>query len=108
MRLPDQALFLVASLLMTTPALAGEALWDLQRGMQGCIANTPLRSCPPLQAQVDALRRNPAYEHASHLCKEEIEELGQLITLLPERDADATDLMVGVADVQQACLPYGF
>jgi len=95
-------------MVMAAPALASDALWNLQRTMQTCIASTPVRSCPPLQAQVDALIRNPAYGRSSHLCKEEIGELNQLIALLPRRDADPTDLMASVADVQQACLPYGF
>jgi len=94
--------------MIAAPALASDALWNLQRTMQACVASTPVRSCPRLQAQVDALIRDPAYGRSSHLCKEEIGELNQLIALLPKRDADPTDLMASVADVQQACLPYGF
>jgi len=57
---------------------------------------------------VKALTRNPAYAKASHLCQEEIGELSQVIALLPLRDAVPNEVMASVADVQQACLPYGF
>ena len=109
MRSPARVLVpLAASLLVAAPAAAGQALWALQSGLETCIATTPIRSCPAFQAQVQALTRNPAYGRASHLCKEEIGELSQVIALLPKQDADPTDLMASVADVQQACLPFGF
>ena len=57
---------------------------------------------------MNALTRNSAYTGSSHLCKEEIGELAQVITLLPMRDAVPTEVMASVADVQQACQPYGF
>jgi hypothetical protein len=31
-----------------------------------------------------------------------------MVRLLPMRDALPTELMASVADVQQACLPFGF
>lgn len=109
MRSPERTLaLLAASLLMAAPARASEALWSLERALQVCLASTPVRSCPALQGQVAALTRDPAYGRASHLCKEEIGELTQLLALLPKRDADPTDLMASVGDVQQACQPYGF
>ncbi len=54
------------------------------------------------------MKSNPAYANSSHLCKEEISELEAVIKLLPMRDAVPTEVMASVADVQQACLPYGF
>lgn len=92
----------------STAAMAGEALWSLQSAMQGCIQSGQATACRQAEAQVTALTRNRAYEQASHLCKEEISELAQVVALMPIRDAVATDVMSSVADVQQACLPFGF
>ena len=100
---------LVSALAIAAPAsAASDALWQLQLRMQACIDTTSPTACRSLAAQVQALPRNPAYAQASHLCKEEIDELSRVVALLPMRDAVATDLMASVADVQQACLPYGF
>ena len=76
--------------------------------MQACVETSQPQSCGKAKAQVSALTRNSAYAGSSHLCKEEIGELAQVITLLPMRDAVPTEVMASVADVQQACLPYGF
>jgi len=92
----------------SSAAMAGDALWSLQSAMQGCIQSGQATACRQAEAQVTALTRNRAYERASHLCKEEIGELAQVVALMPIRDAVATDVMSSVADVQQACLPFGF
>lgn len=99
---------LISALAAAGPAAAGDALWLLQTRMRSCIDAGSSAACGPLAAQVKALPRDPAYGRASHLCKEEIAELGAVVALLPKRDAVATDLIESVADVQQACLPYGF
>ena len=100
----------LAALLTLTagPAVAGEALWRLQKGLQACVETSQVPACRQAEAQVIALTRNSAYARSSHLCKEEISELAALVALLPRRDAVPNELMSGVADVQQACLPYGF
>ena len=90
------------------PATASEALLGLQGGLQACIETSQAKACRQAEARVKALTRNPAYPRASHLCKEEIGELAQLVALLPMQDAVPNELMASVADVQQACMPYGF
>lgn len=90
------------------PAAASEALLGLQSAMQACIETSQAKPCRQAEARVQALTRNLAYSRASHLCKEEISELGQVVALLPMQDAVPTEVMASVADVQQACLPYGF
>jgi len=87
---------------------ATDELWTLQKNVQACVETSQPQSCGKAKAQVSALTRNSAYAGSSHLCKEEIGELAQVITLLPMRDAVPTEVMASVADVQQACLPYGF
>lgn len=87
---------------------AADPLWNLQTSMQACVETSQSQACRQAEAQVTALTRNGAYARASHLCKEEIGELSQMVTLLPMRDVVPTELMASVADVQQACLPYGF
>lgn len=88
--------------------MAGDSLSRLQGGMQQCIDAASAQACRAFEAQVAALRRNPAYAKAPHLCKEEIGELSQVAALLPMRDAVASELMASVGDVQQACQPSGF
>lgn len=105
---PGALPLLISVLAAAGPAAAGDGLWLLQTRMQSCIDAGSSGACGPLAAQVKALSRDPAYSRASHLCKEEIAELSAVVALLPMRDAVATDLMASVADVQQACLPYGF
>ena len=87
---------------------ATDALWALQGSLQGCVESSQPQPCRQAEARVKGLTRNPAYAKASHLCKEEIGELSQIVGLLPLRDAVPTEVMASVADVQQACLPYGF
>lgn len=87
---------------------AGEALWSLQRSVQACIESSQAAPCRQAEAQVGALVRNPSYLRSSHLCKEEIYELGQVVALLPLRDAIPAEVMASAADVLQACQPYGF
>lgn len=94
--------------LLAAPALAGGSLNRLQAGMQQCMDSATAQACRAFEAQVSALRQNPAYAKSPHLCKEEIGELGQVAALLPMRDAVASELMASVADVQQACEPSGF
>lgn len=89
-------------------AAGGEALWSLQRSLQACIETGQATPCRQAETQVAALVRNPAYLRSSHLCKEEIYELGQVVALLPMRDAIPAEVMATAADVQQACQPYGF
>ena len=89
-------------------AAAGDALWTLQSAMQACIQTSQAKACRQAEGRVQALTRNPAYPRASHLCKEEISELGQVVALLPMQNAVPNEVMASVADVQQACLPYGF
>jgi len=90
------------------PASASEALWGLQASLQSCVQSSQPQPCRQAEARVKALTRNPAYAKASHLCKEEISELSQVVALLPLQDAVPNEVMASVADVQQACLPYGF
>ena len=90
------------------PAVAGQSLWALESGVQACIESSSAPSCRQAEARVNALKSNPAYANSSHLCKEEISELEAVIKLLPLRDALPTEVMASVADVQQACLPYGY
>ena len=87
---------------------ATDALWALQGSLQGCVESSQPQPCRQAEARVKGLTRNPAYAKASHLCKEEIGELSQVVGLLPLQDAVPTEVMASVADVQQACLPYGF
>ena len=89
-------------------AVAGPSLWTLETGVQSCIETSAGQACRQAEARVSSLKSNPAYGRSSHLCKEEISELEELIKLLPMRDAVPTEVMASVADVQQACLPYGF
>lgn len=98
----------VLVVLIAGPAAAGQTLWKLEGGVQACIESSSAAACRQAEAQVSALKSNPAYAGSSHLCKEEIGELQQVIQLLPMRDAVPTEVMASVADVQQACLPYGF
>ena len=93
---------------MALPAAASDALWSLQAGVSSCVESSQAKPCRQAEAQVKGLTRNAAYAKASHLCKEEIGELSQVIALLPMQDAIPTEVMASVADVQQACLPYGF
>jgi hypothetical protein len=93
----------------TSPAAAaGQALWSLETEMQACIQSSSAQACRQASALVKALQSNASYAGSSHLCKEEISELGEMVRLLPMRDALPTELMASVADVQQACLPFGF
>ncbi|MEY4431625.1 MAG: hypothetical protein RLZZ533_1561 [Cyanobacteriota bacterium] len=94
--------------LTARPAAASDALWALQGSLQGCVESSQPKPCRQAEARVKGLTRNPAYAKASHLCKEEIGELSQIVSLLPLQDAVPTEVMASVADVQQACLPYGF
>ena len=89
-------------------ALAGQSLWSLETGVQSCVETSSAQACRQADALVSSLKRNPAYSRSSHLCKEEISELEELTKLLPMRDAVPTEVMASVADVQLACLPYGF
>ena len=89
-------------------ALAGQSLWSLETGMQSCIETSSAQACRQAEALVNSLKSNPAYGRSSHLCKEEISELEEVIKLLPMRDAVPTEVMASVSDVQLACLPYGF
>ena len=94
--------------LLVAPALAGDTLNGLRAGMQQCIDSASAKACRSFEAQVAALRKNPAYARSPHLCKEEIGELSQMAALLPMRDAVPSELMASVGDVQQACQPSGF
>jgi hypothetical protein len=98
----------VAVTFLGTSALAGGSLGRLNAGMQACIDSASEQACRAFEAQVTALRQNPAYGPSPHLCKEEIGELSQVASLLPLRDAVPSELMASVADVQQACQPSGF
>jgi hypothetical protein len=91
-----------------SPAAAGQNLWNLETKVQACIETSTAAACRAAESPVGQLRSNPAYARASHLCKEEISELEEVIKLLPMRDAVPTEVMASVADVQQACVPYGF
>jgi len=99
---------IAAGALLGAPAHAGDSLSRLQGGMQKCMDSASAPACRAFEAQVAALRQNPAYARSPHLCKEEIGELAQVAALLPMRDAVASELMASVADVQQACQPSGF
>jgi len=90
------------------PASASEVLWGLQAGLRSCLESSQPQPCRQAEARVKGLTRNPAYAKASHLCREEISELSQVVALLPLQDAVPNEVMASVADVQQACLPYGF
>ena len=90
------------------PVAAGQSLWTLQTGVQACLETSSAPSCRQAEVRVNSLKSNPAYGRSSHLCKEEISELEAVIKLLPMRDAVPSEVMASVADVQQACLPYGF
>ena len=93
----------------TSPASAvGQALLNLGAGMQPCIETSSAKDCQKAGEVVKALQSNSSYQGSSHLCKEEISELAKLVQLLPMRDAVPNELMASVADVQQACLPFGF
>ncbi len=99
--------FLIAG--CTSPASAvGQALLNLGAGMQPCIQASSATACQEAGEVVKALQSNPSYQGSSHLCKEEISELAKLVQLQPMRDALPNELMASVADVQQACLPFGF
>ena len=90
------------------PVAAGQSLWTLETGVQACLETSSAPSCRQAEVRVNSLKSNPAYGRSSHLCKEEISELEAVIKLLPMRDAVPSEVMASVADVQQACLPYGF
>lgn len=107
---PSYALFIGLSvgLLTAGSASASDALWTLQSSLQSCMQSAQAQACRNAQAAVNALKLNRAYAQSSHLCKEEIAELSQVLALMPMRDAVATDVMSTIADVQQACLPFGF
>jgi hypothetical protein len=90
------------------PVVAGQNLWTLESGVQACLETSSAPTCRQAEAGVSGLKSNPAYGRSSHLCKEEISELEAVIKLLPMRDAVPTEVMASVADVQQACLPYGY
>lgn len=98
----------IACAISAGAASASQALWDLQAATQGCQQTGTVLACRQAQAQVTALKQNRAYPQASHLCKEEIGELNQVLALVTIKDAVATDVMSSVADVQQACQPFGF
>ena len=87
---------------------AGDDLLTLEKHVQGCVETSQPQACAKANAQVRGLTLNRAYQISSHLCKEEISELSTVISLLPMRDAVPTEVMASVADVQQACQPYGF
>ena len=76
--------------------------------MERCIQTAGKEACSQAEATVTSLTREPAYSRASHLCREEIGELSTVVKLLPKRDVIPTEVMASVADVQQACMPYGF
>ncbi|MEN9861776.1 MAG: hypothetical protein ACO3FK_06030 [Vulcanococcus sp.] len=95
-------------LLSAGSAMAGQSLWSLEKGVQSCIETSSAQTCRQAEAKVSSLKTNPAYTRSSHLCKEEISELEELIKLLPMRDAVPTEVMASVSDVQLACMPYGF
>ena len=105
---PDRLWLGGLALVLAGPAAAGQNLWTLESKVQACIETSSASACRTAETQVSALRSNPAYARSSHLCKEEISELEEVIKLLPMRDAVPTEVMASVADVQQACLPYGF
>ena len=96
------------ALLLAGPATAGQTLWNLEHSVEACIQKANSTACSQAQAQIGALTRTAAYGRSSHLCKEEIGELSQLVSLLPRRDAVPNEVMASVADVQQACLPFGY
>ena len=89
-------------------AAVGQALLNLGEGMQPCLQTSSAKACQQAGELVKALQSNASYPGSSHLCKEEISELAKMVQLLPMRDALPTELMASVADVQQACLPFGF
>ena len=94
--------------LVGSAALAGNpGLSALQPAMERCVTDATTASCHPLSEQVAQLKTKAGYASASHLCKEEIEELQLLIPLLPQRDAIPREVMDNVWDVQQACSPFG-
>lgn len=108
--LPPGALLTASALLLSggSAVAASDALWSLQTALQTCIETSQPGACRQAEARVSALTRNRAYPQASHLCQEEIQELAQVVALLPKRDAVPTEVMAAVADVQQACVPFGF
>jgi hypothetical protein len=55
---------------------------------------------------VSQIQGQANYANASHLCKEEITELQDLLTLFKERDAVPNELISSGWDVQQACSPF--
>ena len=108
LRRPLHRTLMALMVLSAGSAVAGQSLWTLETGAQSCIETSSAQACRQAEARVSSLKSNPAYSRSSHLCKEEISELEELIKLLPMRDAVPTEVMASVADVQQACLPYGF
>ena len=108
-RIPAAALIAISALATgAAPAVAADALWTLQSSLQTCLETGQAQACRQAETQVGGLRRNRAYAQASHLCKEEIGELAAVVALLPQRDALPNEVMASMADVQQACQPYGF
>ena len=98
---------IAASVLLVAPAMANHRLSQLQPGMQQCIDTATANACRAFEAQVAALRQDPAYAGSPHLCKEEIAELAEVAALLPMRDAVPSELMASVGDVQLACQASG-
>jgi len=96
------------ALLLAGPAMAGSSLWRLENAIEPCIQTAGKVACSQAEAAVISLTKDPAYNRASHLCREEIGELSTVVKLLPKRDVIPTEVMASVADVQQACIPYGF
>lgn len=96
------------SIWLDGPASASTQLLNLESSLQSCIQAATAKACRQAESTVLALSQNPSYAASSHLCKEEISELSEVVKLLPMQDVVPTEVMASVADVQQACIPYGF
>ena len=101
---------LVGCLVLALSGLSAQAaeplLGKLQLVVQACGSLSSRNACQDVRTLVSQIQGQANYANASHLCKEEITELQDLLTLFKERDAVPNELISSGWDVQQACSPF--
>ena len=101
---------LIGCLLLTFSGSSVQAseplLGKLQIAVEACGNLSSTTACQQVRAIAAQIKQQPGYPSASHLCKEEIAELQDLLTLFKEQDAVPTELIASGWDVQQACSPF--
>jgi hypothetical protein len=90
----------------STVQAAEPLLGQLQLAIQGCGSLNSREACQQVRTITAKIQQQPGYRNASHLCKEEVSELQNLLTLFKEQDAVPNELMSSGWDVQQACSPF--